>query len=100
MHIDDPKLYVEALGFFQGAEELNMKEKCVGRVRIVCINHDKLDLSLGSEDDTIRLDKVNYSIPHPNTMSTWTFIHEKSNTHDENVAIHTINAKELEYPEY
>ena len=92
-HIGDPKLLAEAMRSYHGAKGLNTRDCALEGSELFGSTNRKLDLPPGSECDFHRPDKVNYSIPHPNTRSKRARI-EESFKHDENVVFHTTNVLE------
>ena len=89
----DPKLLVEAMRSYHGAEDLNIRNCALEGSELFGSTKRKLVLLPKSEYDFHCPDKVNYSNPHPNTRSTRARIDE-SFKHDENLVSHTTNVLE------
>ena len=69
VHIGNPKLIAEAIRSYLGIEDLNTKNCALEGSKLFESTKSKLNLPLGSKYDSHCPDKVNYSIPHPNTRS-------------------------------
>ena len=78
-------------------EDLNTKNYALGVFVLFGSTKRKLDLPSGSEYDFHLPNKVNYSIPCPNTISTRACI-EEFLIHDDNVLSHTNKVLESECP--
>ena len=87
-HTGDPKLLVEAMRLYPRQEDLHTRNCAMEGSELFGSMKRKVDLLPGSEYDSHHPNKVNHSIPHPNTRSTRACIHE-SFKHDENVVSHT-----------
>ena len=79
-------------------EDINTKNCPLEGSELFGSTKRKLDLPPGSNYDSRHPNKVNYSIPHPNTMSMRVRI-DKSFKHDEDVVSPTTTVLELEIPE-
>lgn len=80
----DFKLLTKAMRFYLGVEDLNARCCAFEWSKLFGSTKRKLGLLPGSKYDSHRLDKVSYSILHPNTRFTKESIGE-SLTDDENV---------------
>ena len=63
---EDPKILVDAIKSYPGAEGANTRNCALDRSELFGSTKQKFNLPLGIDCDSHRLDKVNYSIPHPN----------------------------------
>ncbi len=66
----DPKLISEAMKTFPGAEDFPIHDTPLEGSEIFGSTKRKLNMPIGSQFDSHRPDKVNYSIPRLNTRST------------------------------
>ena len=83
---------------YLGAEDLNIRDCALEGFELFGSTKRKLDLPPpGSEYDSHRPDKVNYSIPHPNKRPTKARI-DTSFEHDENVVSYTTNVLGTDCP--
>jgi hypothetical protein len=77
----DPKLLVDAMLFFPRAEDVNTRDCAVEGSKLFGSTKPKLNLPPGVDCDSHQLDKVIFSIPHPNTRATRQCIKESLSLH-------------------
>ena len=65
----DPKILVEAMKSYPGAEDLNTRNCALEGSEFFGSTKRRLNLTLGADCDSHRFDKVNYSFPWPNTRA-------------------------------
>ena len=84
----DPKLLADAMKSYPGIiEDLNTRECALEGSKLFGSTKRKFDLPLGADCDSHRPDKVNYSIPRPNTrQAKKTCIEESLNSREHGVA--------------
>jgi hypothetical protein len=66
----DPKMLVDAMKSYPGAEDVNTRDCALEGSEFFGSTKRKLNLPPGVDCDSHRPDKVNYSIPRPNTRAT------------------------------
>ena len=76
MHTNDPKLLVEAMRSYPVVKDLNRRNCALEIFKSLGSTKRKLDIPPRFEYDFHNPDKVNYSIPRPNTRSTRACIDE------------------------
>ena len=73
---EDAEMIAKVLSSFPRAEDLITKPRGLEGAKIFGSSKKKLDLPLGSHNDSHRQDKVNFSIPRMSTRSTRARIEE------------------------
>jgi hypothetical protein len=93
----DPKLLADAMKSYLGAEDLNRRDCVLEGSELFGFTKRKLDLPPGADCDSHRLDKVNYSIPRPNTRVKRACIKEYLNFAEYGMT-HTTSVLETDCP--
>jgi len=92
---EDPKLLADAMNSYPSAEDLNTKDCALEGSELFVSTKRKLNLPPGADCDSYRCDKVNYSIPRPNTRAKRACIEESLNSTEHGVA-HTTSVLETD----
>ena len=91
----DPKLLADAMKSYPGLEDLNTRDCALEGSELFRSTKQKFDLLPGVDCDSHRPDKVNYSIPRPNTRVRRACIEESLVSTEHGVA-HTISMLETD----
>ena len=91
----DPKMLADAMKSYPGAEDVNTRDCALEGSELFGSTKRKLNLPPGADCDSHRPDKVNYSIPRPNTRATRQRIEESLSSAIHGVA-HTTSVLETD----
>ena len=91
----DPKFLADAMKSFPGAEDVHTGDCALEGSELLGSSKRKLNMPLGGDCDSHRFDKVNFSIPRPNTRATRQRIEESLNSAEHGVT-HTTSVLETD----
>jgi hypothetical protein len=66
---ENPKMLADAMKSYPGAEDVNTRDCTLEGLELFGSTKRKLNLPPGVDCESHRFEKVNYSIPHPNTRA-------------------------------